>query len=755
MNFSFHSGGTPFDLIVNASIKSTVVILLAMALVRCIAGKSAAARHLVLSLAMAVALLLPLVQATSPRWNLHVLSASALNNTPQANESMLTRSNIPVNSEMATRRQPIAVLGKVGLSQGDARGPKVARLNRESDTSSVARHPSMELTTLLIIVWGIGVSVVIAGWLIGLAAAVRLQRSARRVHSIPLFNVVANLRQSMGIPRQVSVHIGGRVTTPLTAGFARPALLLPSDCEQWPATQLRSVLIHELAHVKRFDCATQTLSQLVCALYWFNPLVWLASAQLRTERENACDDIVLRNGVDPANYADILLAFAKKLCRGGVADLASVAMARRLGLRDRVHKILHSDVNRHPLNRGTTVLAILTAGLALLPLAAIHLVSRSASAANATSRASVQTPTGPNTPGDVAASPDTDRMVIVSANGETRATADSGNNYPVAMNVRFRAPGAPFAPGPWFFLLNSDCGEPAQINPLKLGLPENAPIEEIVKLTNSGDIYQPTLGRIVPVRGSLMAPIKMPADNRPVVEGIKLYDFIHTMTREQIARSVLAYHHTHPDTTEWELKEGELFTVLRPDGGLSVLAIRGRGKDRYIFVVPIGAVTLAADLQQRSTTHPATTEPALSVAKNFKDGQAIAFDLHGAYIVSNKFEPDVAASFVVIQDQKTFDEVFRMVMMQDKNPRLKNHTFDTKIVLAVVKRGMTACTYKVQAVTAESGVLRMRYSTTTEAHPAATFASPLIVSIPKGDYIAVEFVEDGNVVKKIEMSNSK
>jgi beta-lactamase regulating signal transducer with metallopeptidase domain len=63
---------------------------------------------------------------------------------------------------------------------------------------------------------------------------------------------------------------------------------LPPDATQWPASDLRRALIHELEHVRRGDWATQVLASVVCVLYWFHPLVWLAVRRLRLAMEQAC-----------------------------------------------------------------------------------------------------------------------------------------------------------------------------------------------------------------------------------------------------------------------------------------------------------------------------------------------------------------------------------------------------------------------------------------------------------------------------------
>lgn len=132
-------------------------------------------------------------------------------------------------------------------------------------------------------------------------------------------------------------------------------------------------------------------------------------------------------------------------------------------------------------------------------------------------------------------------------------------------------------------------------------------------------------------------------------------------------------------------------------------------------------------------------------------GDNLFFNTYSGYFVSNKFEPDVAASFVVINNQDQFDKVFGVAMvMGDKSHRLPKDAFESNVVLAAIRRGYAVWEFEVEGVTVDGGVVELHYTATSKQSDSATFASPLIVSIPKSGYKVVEFVENGKSVKKLE-----
>lgn len=178
----------------------------------------------------------------------------------------------------------------------------------------------------------------------------------------PVFDEVC---RSLGLSRKVRIawfRPGSRLQ-PMTWGVYRPWVGLPAEARTWEPAKLRAVLAHELAHVKRRDCLVEWLCQLSLAMQWWNPLVWLACRQLRIERENACDDLVLELGIASKPYADAVLetAASKYLCVPAIAQAGN--------LERRLLRILDRKVPRRPMGLGARRFLPALPFLLALPLA--------------------------------------------------------------------------------------------------------------------------------------------------------------------------------------------------------------------------------------------------------------------------------------------------------------------------------------------------------------------------------------------------
>lgn len=157
---------------------------------------------------------------------------------------------------------------------------------------------------------------------------------------------------------------------PATWGVFRHTVALPAEAEGWPDERLESVLAHELAHVRRRDCAIQTMAVVVCAFHWFNPLAWLAAARLRRERELAADDEVLARGARASSYARELLSLARSAAHEGPV-LTATAMAAGDGLPTRIRSVVSDGRPRRVMTGSLVVRTAAGGAMLLLPLAAL------------------------------------------------------------------------------------------------------------------------------------------------------------------------------------------------------------------------------------------------------------------------------------------------------------------------------------------------------------------------------------------------
>jgi hypothetical protein len=142
----------------------------------------------------------------------------------------------------------------------------------------------------------------------------------------------------------------------------------------------------------------------------------------------------------------------------------------------------------------------------------------------------------------------------------------------------------------------------------------------------------------------------------------------------------------------------------------------------------------------------------LAVAGEPAGLKPVAFDKYDGYFVSNKFEERQPTSFVVLKNQTAFDQVFGIAMvMGDKSHRLPIGVFDKNIVVAAIHRGKAFVSYEVESVGAVRKSLVVRYRTKSEPNPTAEFNCPLILSVAKGDYEVVQFVENGQEIKAVQI----
>jgi len=146
--------------------------------------------------------------------------------------------------------------------------------------------------------------------------------------------------------RRVKPLVSDRVRVPTALGFFRPAVVLPAwALRDLSADELRVIVLHELAHLRRWDDWTNLAQKFVKALFFFHPAVWWIDSRLALEREIACDDMVLEQTANARTYAASLVSvaervFAEKMRMGKALALAQSALGRVREVSLRVAQIL-------------------------------------------------------------------------------------------------------------------------------------------------------------------------------------------------------------------------------------------------------------------------------------------------------------------------------------------------------------------------------------------------------------------------------
>ena len=313
----------------DALLKSFVVLAFAGGL--CLAWRRAAAatRHLIWFLGIAGLVLLPLLPFVVPTTSRPLWTVSS-GHSP-GNEIALSLEIGAAKRATTISETTLAEPAPVQSSAGNGRQLFHAQVSRN-------------WLSLGLGAWALGALMVLLYPVLGRIQLLRMEINSEAPATSEWAALLTETSQMLNLRRRVVLLQSRASVMPLTWGWLRPRVLLPAEAGEWPIERRRIVLLHELAHVKRRDCLTHSITRVVCALYWFNPLAWVAARQMRIERERACDDLVLNGGCKASDYAGHLVEIATAFRR--VPQGAGIAMARSSNLEQRVRAIVDSSRDR-------------------------------------------------------------------------------------------------------------------------------------------------------------------------------------------------------------------------------------------------------------------------------------------------------------------------------------------------------------------------------------------------------------------------
>ena len=243
-------------------------------------------------------------------------------------------------------------------------------------SSAESSFASSELLTTFVKLWFIGVLLFSLRTAGGFFLVARLRSRDSKPINSRLLALCREMQNRLGITRAIRYCESLHLDAPAVVGWFRPVVLLPiSALTGLTELQLRAVIAHELAHIRRFDAFFNLFQVAAETLLFYHPSVWWLSKRVRAERENCCDDVALSVCDNPAEYARALASMEE----WRVAPLFAMA-ANRGPLASRVTRLLGLSEKGSNLRNAGVAFGVLCLAAALFAGNALFGLVRTTSA---------------------------------------------------------------------------------------------------------------------------------------------------------------------------------------------------------------------------------------------------------------------------------------------------------------------------------------------------------------------------------------
>ena len=397
-------------------IKATLILVAALGITLAMQRASAGARHLVWLVTLVALVMMPALTAWAPL-RLEIL--------PPAASAPIAAAPLVLEAPSSQGSETRIVLPPPTSAPAPSVATSSAAASSDASAGVMSALRSASLWSIALGAWAIIAAAILLSLTWSSLVVRRLVRRSRALDDQSWMTPLYEVSDRMGLAEPPRLLLSDDAKMPFACGLTTPTIVLPAECESWSHERRLAVLLHELAHVRRRDLAGHTLGRLVCAVYWFHPLVWTAARKLRDESERACDDLALACGTRATDYAEHLLDIVTSV-RRETTPMVALAMARRKEFEGRMLAILDPEL-RHSTPSRRQSAALIGA------LAMISVLIGAATPAPASAR---QTAT------QKATAPDTARAAIVIASpavsDSVQASLDVANDAPRHLHMQER-----------------------------------------------------------------------------------------------------------------------------------------------------------------------------------------------------------------------------------------------------------------------------------------------------------------------------
>ncbi len=355
--------------LLDATVKTTLFMGLVLFVVWLLSTRQAARRSLLLSWCLVGVLVIPIASLCMPSLRFQFDSPPPPSEPAIPSSQPVVVPETPLakpTPELQQQRVSARTLSQdIELPQ-DFVVPSLAQIvfEKNAETKSVnwTTYILNKITSThalygMMAVYAIGVLVLLIRVIYCLIMVWKFRRSLLPCEDEQLRNDLQVLKNQLGIRRSVALSVSDQIGSPTQIGILKPVVVLPAPMVK-SSDQLKTILIHELIHVKRWDCLYRLLAMIGMAFYWFNPLFHRVKHLLFEVQEQACDDWTVTTTGNSESYADTLLNVAT-LLQPRPAMTLGMDMARMTQIMDRVNRII--TLGDHVTPRVDRVSALVTA----------------------------------------------------------------------------------------------------------------------------------------------------------------------------------------------------------------------------------------------------------------------------------------------------------------------------------------------------------------------------------------------------------
>lgn len=329
------------SLLTGFALKSLVLAGLTLALIRFTKRRTPAERSLIAHLGLLAVLLMPAASLVLPEW-------APLPQHLFAAEPAVSPVSAPIASAPAMVEPAPVAAAPVAFAP-----------------------PSAE--QLAVWVYALPLILMFAMMAIAVLRLFGMRRRAEVLVDGAWLSALAGAQRRMGFKHGTALLVSEELRSPISWGVLRPTILLNPHAVA-SVGDAEAIIAHELAHVARLDWAKLLIARLACALFWFNPLVWMLARESHQLREEAADDTVLLTDIPGSDYATLLVNAARHDNSGVLIAAHGVAPGKN-SLRRRVVRVLDANVRRGPAGSGWGVLGLIAVLAIAAPLAAFTTVA--------------------------------------------------------------------------------------------------------------------------------------------------------------------------------------------------------------------------------------------------------------------------------------------------------------------------------------------------------------------------------------------